>query len=298
MDSVQLFLYQKKIKYIKDKNKEIKMIININALERIFELNTEKYFPVHSHIILECRDDNSNKKLTILCLNQEVMTLEEYVELRRQTANIEINNYLLKLLQTGLKYVVNASPILLIDHIQEAIEKKMPNPNEAKYIFTRNVLIKIERLMQNGNLSPHTTEIPDDQSSIPSLLEYIFPQINGVFIGSLLYDKTNVYIPTKSLPTHLGIIGTTGSGKSNLMQVMIHGIVDHNLEVLTNSLPGVPLVSSLAIDPHDEYVLGPEGRGLLHLANLLDPTIRNNVFGAFYYLYPRNTRIQTTLNPV
>lgn len=274
------------------------MIININASERIFEINIDKYIPVHSHIVLECRDDKKNKLHTILCLNQEIMTLEEYVELRRQTANIEINEYLLKLLQTGLKYVVHASPILLIDHEQEKTEKNKPNPTKDNYIFTRNILIKIERLMQSGKMTPHSTEIPDDQSNVPILLENIFPQVNGVFIGSLLYDKTNVYIPLKSLPTHLGIIGTTGSGKSNLMQVMLHGIVDHNLEVLTKRPPNVPLVSSLAIDPHDEYALGPEGRGLFHLANLLDPTIRNSVFGAFYYLYPRNTRIQNSLNPI
>jgi len=274
------------------------MIININALERVFEINTEKYFPVHSHILLECLDDQKNTTLTILCMNQEVMTLEEYVELRRQTANIEINEYLLKLLKTGLKYVINASPILLIDHKLEKIEKAKPNPNKNNYIFKRNVLIKIERLMQQGKLAPHTTQIPDNLTKIPEYLENIFPQKNGVYVGSLLYDETNVYIPTKSLPTHLGIIGTTGAGKSNLMQVMLHGVVDHNLNVVRNQPPEVPLVSSLALDPHDEYALGPEGKGLYHLANLLDPIIRDKVFGSFYYLYPRNTKIQSSLNPV
>jgi len=273
------------------------MIININALEKIFEINTEKYFPVHSHIILKCVK-GKDKLFTILCMNQKIITIEEYISLRRQTANIEINEYLTKLLEIGLKYIVSASPVLLIDHGQEKIEKKKQNPNKDNYIFKRNVLIKIERLMQSGILTPHSTEISDDQSKIPSLLENIFPQENGIFIGRLLYDKTNVYIPIKSLPTHIGIIGTTGAGKSNLMQVMQHGIVDHNLEVITKRLTNTPLVSTLAIDPHDEYALGPEGKGLYHLANLLDPVIRNDIFGSFFYLYPRNSRIQNILNPV
>lgn len=271
------------------------MIININALERVIEINIEKYYPVHSYIKLECPKDKP--KYTILCMNQQVMTVEEYIELRRQTANIEINEYLIKLLQTGLKYVLFAAPILLIDHVKETEELKKSKPDKNNYVIKRNVLIEIEKLMQGGVLSPHTSEISKDQSDIPVLLENIFPQSNGVFIGRLLYDKTNVYIPIKSLPVHLGIIGTTGSGKSNLMQVMINGAVDHNLEVKTKNLTNIPLVSSLAIDPHDEYALGPEGRGLYHLVNLLDLKIRNDIFGSFFYLYPRGTRIQSKLSP-
>ena len=99
------------------------MIININALEKIFEINTEKYFPVHSHIILKCVK-GKDKLFTILCMNQKIITIEEYISLRRQTANIEINEYLTKLLEIGLKYIVSASPVLLIDHGQEKIEKK------------------------------------------------------------------------------------------------------------------------------------------------------------------------------
>jgi len=272
------------------------MIININALEQIFEINSDTYFPVHSHIILECVEDNK-KIYSILCMNQQVMTIEEYINLRRQTANIEINDYLMNLLRTGLKYVIFATPILLIDNKREAIEKKTPIPNIDNYIFKRNVLIQIERLMQSGELTPHTTMISDDQSSIPAFLENIFPQSNGIFIGRLLYDHTNVFIPTKSLPTHLGIFGTTGAGKSNLMQVMQHGIIEHNLNVLDNNL-NTPLISALAIDPHDEYALGPEGKGLCHLANLIEPSMRNSLFGSFFYLYPRNSKIQSILNPV
>lgn len=69
------------------------MIININALERVIEINIEKYYPVHSYIKLECPKDKP--KYIILCMNQQVMTVEEYIELRRQTANIEINEYLI-----------------------------------------------------------------------------------------------------------------------------------------------------------------------------------------------------------
>jgi len=272
------------------------MIININALERVIELNIEQYYPVHSYIKLECPKDKP--KYTILCMNQQVMTVEEYIELRRQTANIEINEYLIKLLQTGLKYVIFASPIILIDHKKENEELKKPKPDKNNYVIKRNVLIEIEKLMQNGVLSPHTSEISSDQSDIPVLLENIFPQSNGVFIGRLLYDETNVYIPIKSLPVHLGIIGTTGAGKSNLMQVMINGAVDHNLEVITKNLTDIPLVSSLAIDPHDEYALGPEGKGLYHLVDLLEPNIRNDIFGSFFYLYPKGTKIQGILSPV
>lgn len=272
------------------------MIVNINALERIIELNVEQYYPVHSYIKLECPEEKP--KYTILCMNQQVMTVEEYIELRRQTANIDINEYLARLLQTGLKYVVFATPILLIDHTAEAIELKKPNPDKTNYIIKRNVLIEIEKLMQEGILTPHNSEVSADQKDIPNLLENIFPQREGVFIGRLLYDKTNVYIPIKALPVHLAIIGTTGAGKSNLMQVAMNGTIDHNLEVVTKSMSETPLVSMLAIDAHDEYALGPEGKGLYHLINLLDPTIRNKIFGPFFYLYPRGTKIKAELRPV
>lgn len=242
------------------------------------------YYPVHSHILLEVRDGD-RVPYSILCMNQKVVTIEEYVELRRRTANLEINEYLTSLLRTGLRYVIFASPIILINHEDEGI-------------FIRNIFIRIERLMQSGLLVPHSISIADNQTQVPELLTHIFPQENGVFVGRLLYDNTSVYIPVPSLPTHLGIIGTTGAGKSNFMQVMLHGIIEHNLEIISGNLTESSLVASLAIDPHDEYALGPEGRGLYHIFNLLEPVVRDNLFGSFFYLYPHNSRIQDRLNVV
>ncbi|MGQ4873596.1 MAG: ATP-binding protein [Promethearchaeia archaeon] len=273
------------------------MIINIDPLERIFEIITNQYYPVHSHLIIDCFKD-TDKLYTILCMNEQIMTVEEYLQLRRQTVNIELNEYLKSLLETGLKYIIYAAPILLFDYIAAKEEKNKPNPNEANYIFKRNVLIKIEQLMQQGIITPHSTKISEDQSVVPELLRYIFPQENGVYIGRLLYENTNVYIPIDAIPTHIGIIGTTGAGKSNLMQVMQHGIIDHNINVISNCLRGTPMISSLAIDPHDEYALGPEGKGLYHLMNLLAPALRNEIFGGFFYLTPRGSHIQAQLSSV
>ncbi|MHA1756227.1 MAG: helicase HerA domain-containing protein, partial [Promethearchaeota archaeon] len=190
------------------------MIINIDPLDRIFEIITNQYYPVHSHLIIDCFKD-TDKLYTILCMNEQIMTVEEYLQLRRQTVNIELNEYLKSLLETGLKYIIYAAPILLFDHIIAKEEKKKTNPIEANYIFKRNVLIKIEQLMQKGIITPHSTKISEDQSIVPELLRHIFPQENGVFIGRLLYEDTNVYIPIDAIPTHIGIIGTTGAGKSN-----------------------------------------------------------------------------------
>ncbi|MEX2682723.1 MAG: ATP-binding protein [Candidatus Sigynarchaeota archaeon] len=262
------------------------MIININTQERTFEINIDQYQPVHSYIKIVCPKDNP--KYTILCMNEQAMTVEEYVELRRQTANMAINEYLLTLLQTGLKYVVFTSPILIIEHENGGI----------KDIKKRNVFIEIEKMLKRGELAPHAAEVADDQTDVPLLLQHLFEQARGIFIGQLLHDDTSIYIPVDRLPVHLSIVGTTGSGKTNLMQVMVHGVVDHNLEVIYSGLANTPRVAILAIDPHDDYTMGTEGRGLYHLADLLDPVVRKEIFGSYYYLYPGGTKPPAHLSSV
>lgn len=79
----------------------------------------------------------------------------------------------------------------------------------------------------------------------------------GLPIGELLAGErplagVQVSIPPFALSHHIGVFGRTGSGKSNLMMVLLSSILNHNRAVWRGDRDG-PRASIFAIDPHDEF---------------------------------------------
>ena len=80
---------------------------------------------------------------------------------------------------------------------------------------------------------------------------------DGLFIGELLAGEqplagVRVSIPPFALSHHIGVFGRTGSGKSNLMMVLLSSIMDLNHNIWLGKRAG-PSASIFAIDPHDEF---------------------------------------------
>lgn len=79
----------------------------------------------------------------------------------------------------------------------------------------------------------------------------------GLFVGELLAGEAalsgvRVCIPPYALSHHIGVFGRTGSGKSNLMMVLLSSILDWNHRCWRGAVSGPP-ASIFAIDPHDEF---------------------------------------------
>jgi len=117
-----------------------------------------------------------------------------------------------------------------------------------------------------------------------------------VYVGDLqVGEKTldvPIRIPSKFLPMHVGIFGATGSGKSNLMMVLIKSAIDNNLDAFRNPEKNSQRVSAFCIDPHDEFAKGVDKYGIQHVVENMSASTRSEVIGEFYYLttHKRATR--------
>ena len=92
-------------------------------------------------------------------------------------------------------------------------------------------------------------------------LVYIRDVMGDIEVGALksgrgILEDIPVAIPSEAVPQHIGIFGTTGMGKSNLMKVFAASCMD------------IRKLGLLIVDPHGEYVLGHgkpgESLGLLN----------------------------------
>ncbi len=123
-------------------------------------------------------------------------------------------------------------------------------------------------------------------SNVQQMLE---DQIGGeIYVGDLQIGEDSldvpIMIPTKFFPMHLGIFGSTGSGKSNLMMVLIKSMIDTNLAINQGQLNDACKVSAFCIDPHDEFAKGTDTYGIQDIVEMMDATTRQQVLGNFYYL--------------
>jgi DNA helicase HerA-like ATPase len=109
-----------------------------------------------------------------------------------------------------------------------------------------------------------------------------------VFIGDLQIGETTlnvpIKIPAKFLPMHIGIFGSTGSGKSNLMMVLIKSMIDTNLDAIRNPNQKKTRISAFCIDPHDEFAKGVDKYGIQSIVEDMNPKTRNEVLVDYYYL--------------
>ncbi|MHA2352263.1 MAG: ATP-binding protein, partial [Candidatus Thorarchaeota archaeon] len=109
-----------------------------------------------------------------------------------------------------------------------------------------------------------------------------------VYIGDLQVGEATldvpINIPSKFLPMHVGIFGSTGAGKSNLMMVLIKSIIDNNLDAFRDSKQEIPRISAFCIDPHDEFAKGVDKYGIQHVVDNMSAQTRSEVIGDYYYL--------------
>jgi DNA helicase HerA-like ATPase len=108
-------------------------------------------------------------------------------------------------------------------------------------------------------------------------------RVGDLQIGEATLDVP-VMIPTDKLPMHVGVFGSTGAGKSNLMMVLIKSIIDSNLDHLRDPDSDHPRVSAFCIDPHDEFAKGVDKYGIQNVIEAMDPSTRKEVTNDFYYL--------------
>ena len=118
----------------------------------------------------------------------------------------------------------------------------------------------------------------------------------GLVVGHLLAGErplmaVPVRLPVAALSHHIGVFGRTGCGKSNLIMVLLDGLLQHNRAVRDGSSPG-PKASVFAIDPHDEFrtwhasVGGADGiRGIVRGYS---DSERADLVAPFYYLTARD----------
>ncbi len=169
----------------------------------------------------------------------------------------------------------------------------------------RNMLLQVDGKMlgyaeeENGEwkfrsprrLPDHLADVyrPSPGTSDKTVMAMLADQTDGeVYVGNLqIGEKTldvPVMIPSKFLPMHVGIFGSTGSGKSNLMMVLIKSMIDTNLEINRGTRGDVLKVSAFCIDPHDEFAKGTDKYGIQSIVEAMGETTRFQVLGSTYYL--------------
>lgn len=249
------------------------MIIRINSIESTIEVFYEQYLHLHGFLKLSAEDKKNNKEYTIIVQVLNVQTISDYIMTRQQLRNVEISKYIEDLLETELQYIIQGRPIV-------CVEKDTKSKKEKANVI--NVFFLIEDLMEKGVLKPHTMKVSAVQDDKAEFLKTIFTP-DGVFMGTLASERNvNVYFPFKFLNYHFFIAGATGSGKSNLNQVFIDGLLQHNSNVILNGKG--TRVSMLAIDVHDEYALGCVEYGIYDIYNAAENN--KQLFGKWFYLYP------------
>jgi DNA helicase HerA-like ATPase len=112
-------------------------------------------------------------------------------------------------------------------------------------------------------LPQHLTDVfrvdPDRTEAGEVVHELLISQLGetGLVIGHLLAGErplmsVPVRLPVAALSHHIGVFGRTGCGKSNLIMVLLDGVLQHNRDVHRGVTQG-PKASAFAIDPHDEF---------------------------------------------
>lgn len=249
------------------------MIIRINPTESVIEIFHEKYVHLHGFIKLEAEDKNEDKEYTIIIQILSEQTISDYILTRQKLKNVKMTEYITAELESELQYVILGRPIILTERDKKT-KKEKP--------YTTNVFFLIEDIMEKGVLKPHSMRISEIQDDKADYLETIFTP-DGVFMGTLASESNvNVYFPFKYLMYHFFIAGATGTGKSNLNQVFLDGLLQHNAKVILND-KGTK-ISMLAIDMHDEYAMGCIKYGVHDICKATE--YNKKLFGSWFYLYP------------
>jgi DNA helicase HerA-like ATPase len=132
-------------------------------------------------------------------------------------------------------------------------------------------------------------------TAVCALMESQFGK-DGLYVGDLLAGEESlpgvpVYLPPFALSHHIGIFGRTGSGKSNLMMVLLRSIFEYNRKVFHGEAKSAP-ASIFAIDPHDEFRywhLNSGGADGVHgIVESFSAEEKRNLVEPFYYISAKN----------
>ena len=261
------------------------MIIKINSLESTIEIFYENYIHLHGFLKLKAKDEKNNKEYIIIVQILNEQTIMDYILTRQKLRNVKMTDYIKSELEMELQYVIQGRPIIFVEKDKKS-KKEIPH--------TINVFFEIEDLMESKVLTPHSMEIPEDQSDVHEYLKHIFPP-DGIFMGYLASEKkVEVYFPFKYLMYHFFIAGATGMGKSNLNQVFIDGLLQHNAQIILGDKGNK--ISMLAIDMHDEYALGCIKYGVNDICKAVN--YNKELIGSWFYLYPNKGIPPTELRSV
>lgn len=151
-------------------------------------------------------------------------------------------------------------------------------------------------------LPDHLTDVyrvnPNEPGTATIMLHLFGSQLgsDGLALGELLAGEQPlkgvwVNLPPFALSHHIGIFGRTGSGKSNLMMVLLKSILDHNRLIRKGERTGQK-GSIFAIDPHDEfrrwhYNLKGGADGIHGIVMNYDAAEQQDLVKPFYYLSVR-----------
>lgn len=150
-------------------------------------------------------------------------------------------------------------------------------------------------------LPDHLTDVyrvnPNEPGTATIMLHLFGSQLgsDGLALGELLAGEQPlkgvwVNLPPFALSHHIGIFGRTGSGKSNLMMVLLKSIMDHN-RLLRNGGRKGQKASIFAIDPHDEFrrwhAQSGGADGIHGIVMGYDAAEREDLVKPYYYLSAR-----------
>ncbi|MFB3852587.1 MAG: ATP-binding protein [Vicinamibacterales bacterium] len=151
-------------------------------------------------------------------------------------------------------------------------------------------------------LPQHLTDVfrvdPDRAESGEVVAELLRTQLGdtGLVVGHLLAGErpllaVPVRLPVAALSHHIGVFGRTGCGKSNLIMVLLDGVLQHNRAVRSGTAPG-PRASVFAIDPHDEFRTWHSATGgadgIRGIVRSYSEEERRDLVAPFYYLTARD----------
>ncbi len=149
-------------------------------------------------------------------------------------------------------------------------------------------------------LPQHLTDVyrvdPDNAGAGEVVRELLASQLGqgGLFVGHLLagerpLTEVPVYLPIEALSHHIGVFGRTGCGKSNLIMLLLDGVLAHNRQ---SSAQGSRRASVFAIDPHDEFrtwhAATGGADGIRGIVDGYTPQERTDLVEPFYYLSARD----------
>ncbi len=147
------------------------------------------------------------------------------------------------------------------------------------------------RFMPPRRLPDHLASVyrPIAGTSDEDVRSMLATQTDGqLYVGDLQIGEDTldvpVLMPARFLPMHVGIFGSTGSGKSNLMMVLIKSMIDSNMGLTGLSQKERVTISAFCIDPHDEFAKGVDKYGIQSIVEAMDDKTRSDVLGDFYYL--------------